>query len=221
MIIWKPFFWPCLVRLAAGNTNTTKPELWKQPSALWKTLWLPIKEGNGLCPYKDAVGARAVSWATWQSSGREPSSLSSRSASVWPWPPAPGAGWRAATQLHPASETTETKTQRTGKQTERSGGFWAERHYNGRRLFGSHAPWFGWRCPESPQLRRFGRGFSSVMRSKKRRSMGNILRIQSCGVWTCWIYEREMITMLLMEQIMLSACWWKEETSRASWRFSW
>lgn len=111
IIIWKRFPWLCTTRLVEGNTNATKTGLWKAPSALWKAYSLPIKEGNGLCPREDIIGfvrfITMVVWVTWESSGGRPSSLLTRSASVWPGPPAPGEGWITGKQSHPASETTQ------------------------------------------------------------------------------------------------------------------
>lgn len=119
IIIWKHFPWLCTMRLVEGNTDATKTGLWKAPLAMWKARSLPIKEGNGSCPREDTIGlVRFIVWVTWESSGGRPSSLSTRSASVRPGPPAPGAGWIVGKRSHPASETTQKDT---GKQTQASG----------------------------------------------------------------------------------------------------
>ncbi len=123
------------------------------------------------------------------------------------------------------------------------------RDYNGMWIL-DRAPWFDWQCPEFPRLWRFPlhglqRGFFSGWEVKNgERTVNNILRLHQhvniqtqrgyirikgqvkekrhrYGVWTEIDQRRKRSTMLLMEQTMLSACWWRDETSRASWRFSW
>lgn len=179
IIIWKRFPWPCTARLVEGNTNATKTGSWKAPSALWKTRRLPIKEGNGLCPREDTIGlGRFI--VTWESSGGRPSSLLTRSASVRPGPPAPGAGWTVGKRSHPASETTQKDT---GKQTRASGwsltDSWTANWLlllitiNGIWIL-DRTPWFDWQCPEFPRLWRFPlhcleRGFFSGWEDKKKK----------------------------------------------------